>query len=66
MNLTQANVLRCIEIDIWDGQDGEPEVTHGHTMCTRISFQAVMQAVADFAFVNSPWPIILSFENHCR
>eukprot|EP01147_Barroeca_monosierra_P002092 gene2092-5146_t len=56
---------RCIEIDIWDGQDGEPEVTHGHTMCTRISFQAVMQAVADFAFVNSPWPIILSFENHC-
>ena len=41
-------------------------MTHGHTMCTRIPFKDVMQAIADFAFVNSPFPLILSFENHCR
>ena len=23
---------RCLEIDCWDGQDGEPEVTHGFTL----------------------------------
>ncbi|EGD77973.1 phospholipase C gamma 1 [Salpingoeca rosetta] len=56
---------RCVEVDIWDGQDGEPEVTHGHTMCTRVPFKGVIQAIADFAFVNNPFPVILSFENHC-
>jgi glycerophosphoryl diester phosphodiesterase len=26
---------RCVEIDCWDGDDGEPIVTHGHTLCTK-------------------------------
>lgn len=50
---------RCIEIDIWDGTSGEPEVTHGMTLCTRVPFDKVIQAVADCAFVNSPYPLIL-------
>ncbi|EDQ91827.1 uncharacterized protein MONBRDRAFT_21166 [Monosiga brevicollis MX1] len=57
---------RCLEIDIWNGDDGEPIVTHGMTLCTQILFKDVMRAIAEYAFVNSPWPVILSFENHCN
>lgn len=52
---------RCLEIDIWDGQSGEPEVTHGMTLCTRVPFEKVVQAIADCAFVNSPYPILLRY-----
>lgn len=56
---------RCIEIDCWDGPDGDIDVTHGHTLCTKISFKKVVEAIRDFGFVNSPYPIIVSVENHC-
>lgn len=59
---------RCLELDMWDpsGDGQEPEITHGKTLCTRIKFYKVIQAIADFAFKNSDLPLILSFENHCR
>jgi hypothetical protein len=56
---------RCLEIDLWDGADGEPEVTHGGTLLTRIRLSAVMDAIAETAFVTSPLPLILSLEMHC-
>ena len=30
---------RCVEIDCWDGDDGEPIVYHGHTFTTKIKFE---------------------------
>ena len=27
--------------DCWDGEDSEPDVTHGFTLCTRVKFQQV-------------------------
>ena len=32
---------RAVEVDCWDGDDGEPDVTHGHTLCTRVKFEQV-------------------------
>ncbi|CAL8111229.1 unnamed protein product [Orchesella dallaii] len=56
---------RCVELDCWDGADGEPMITHGRAMCTEILFKDVIYAIRDTAFVTSDYPVILSFENHC-
>jgi len=55
---------RCVEIDCWDGPDGEPIVYHGHTMTSKIKFADVIRAIGDAAFRRSPYPIILSLEVH--
>uniref|UniRef100_A0A8C4SJB8 Phosphoinositide phospholipase C n=1 Tax=Erpetoichthys calabaricus TaxID=27687 RepID=A0A8C4SJB8_ERPCA len=57
---------RCVELDCWKGRtaEEEPVITHGFTMTTEISFKEVIEAIADCAFKTSPFPIILSFENH--
>ncbi|XP_060049872.1 1-phosphatidylinositol 4,5-bisphosphate phosphodiesterase delta-4 isoform X3 [Erinaceus europaeus] len=56
---------RCLEVDIWDGPNGEPIVYHGHTLTSRILFKDVVASVAQYAFQTSDYPVILSLENHC-
>lgn len=56
---------RCVEIDIWDGDDDIPIVYHGRTATTRVLFRDVMRGIADVAFTTTDFPVILSFENHC-
>ena len=46
---------RRIELDRWDGPDGDPIITHGHTPTTSIKFRAVIEAVAEVGFVASPY-----------
>ncbi|XP_077350862.1 1-phosphatidylinositol 4,5-bisphosphate phosphodiesterase beta-1-like [Festucalex cinctus] len=57
---------RCVELDVWKGRtaDEEPVITHGFTMTSEISFKEVIEAIAECAFKTSPFPVILSFENH--
>ncbi|KAJ8281624.1 hypothetical protein COCON_G00041430 [Conger conger] len=57
---------RCIELDCWKGRppEEEPYITHGFTMTTEIPFKEVIEAIAESAFKKSPYPLILSFENH--
>ncbi|MCJ8743730.1 hypothetical protein PDJAM_G00097600 [Pangasius djambal] len=57
---------RCVELDCWKGRtaEEEPIITHGFTMTTEISFKEVIEAIAESAFKTSPFPVILSFENH--
>lgn len=57
---------RCVELDCWNGKtDEEPIITHGYTVVTEISFKEVLEAINESAFKTSPYPVILSFENHC-
>lgn len=67
------NVLRrgcrCIEIDVWDGDDGEPEVFHGYTLTKAVPFRDVCEAIAKHAFAEGEGevgeaPVIISLESH--
>ncbi|XP_066497923.1 1-phosphatidylinositol 4,5-bisphosphate phosphodiesterase delta-3-A [Hoplias malabaricus] len=56
---------RCVELDCWDGDKGEPVICHGHTLTSKIPFKEVIETIAQYAFKASPYPLILSLENHC-
>lgn len=56
---------RCVEIDAWDGEDGEPIVYHGHTLTSKITFRDVIGAIKQYGFVASEFPVIVNIENHC-
>lgn len=56
---------RCVELDCWDGDDGNPLIYHGHTFTSKIPFLGAVDSINRFAFVSSPYPVILSIENHC-
>jgi phosphatidylinositol phospholipase C, delta len=68
---------RCVEIDAWDGDDdkNEPEVTHGYTLVSNITFRAVCETIRDIVDKEAneavdeqgyrAAPILISLENHC-
>eukprot|EP01062_Namystynia_karyoxenos_P033007 TRINITY_DN24290_c0_g1_i1.p1 TRINITY_DN24290_c0_g1~~TRINITY_DN24290_c0_g1_i1.p1 ORF type:complete len:1327 (+),score=232.83 TRINITY_DN24290_c0_g1_i1:78-4058(+) len=61
---------RCVEIDCWNGSGGEPQVTHGRTLCSAVTFRSVVEVIARCAFHTrdgreNPYPIVLSLEMHC-
>nr|XP_023691311.1 1-phosphatidylinositol 4,5-bisphosphate phosphodiesterase delta-3-A-like isoform X2 [Paramormyrops kingsleyae] len=56
---------RCVELDCWDGDKGEPVIYHGHTLTSKVLFKEVIETISQYAFKASPYPLILSLENHC-
>ncbi|MCI4390536.1 hypothetical protein PGIGA_G00123720 [Pangasianodon gigas] len=56
---------RCVELDVWDGSDGEPIIYHGYTLTSKILFKDAIQEIKEYAFKTSEYPVILSLENHC-
>lgn len=62
--------VRCIEIDVYDGDmvDGKlvPIVTHTQFLkVTPCTLRCCLEAISDTAFVTTPYPVVISFENHC-
>mmetsp|Transcript_11177 Transcript_11177/g.15381 ORF Transcript_11177/g.15381 Transcript_11177/m.15381 type:complete len:582 (+) Transcript_11177:40-1785(+) len=61
---------RVIELDCWDmkshGKFSKVVVTHGGTLTSKVSFRRFILAVKEHAFIASPYPVILTLENHCR
>ena len=51
-------------MDIYDGE-GAPVIYHGKTLTTKVPVREVCQVIAKYAFVVSPYPIIISAEVHC-
>ncbi|KAI8853813.1 PLC-like phosphodiesterase [Chytridium lagenaria] len=55
---------RCLELDCFDGPNG-PLIYHKHSLTGRILFRDAIEAISRYAFVTSPYPLILSLELHC-
>ncbi|XP_005297185.2 1-phosphatidylinositol 4,5-bisphosphate phosphodiesterase delta-1 isoform X2 [Chrysemys picta bellii] len=56
---------RCVELDCWDGPNSEPVIYHGYTLTSKILFSDAIKAIKNYAFETSPYPVIISLENHC-
>ncbi|KAI8500409.1 Phospholipase C eta, partial [Branchiostoma belcheri] len=56
---------RCVELDCWDGPEGDPIVYHGYTLTSRVYFRDVIDVINRYAFINNSYPVILCLENHC-
>jgi phosphatidylinositol phospholipase C delta len=57
---------RCVEVDCWDGPDGQPQVVHGHTLTTAIDFRETMITINKYAFFKTRFPLWISLEVHCN
>ncbi|KAJ7050569.1 PLC-like phosphodiesterase [Mycena amicta] len=55
---------RSVELDIYDGPLG-PVVYHGRTFTSQVAVHDICTAIAKYAFVASPFPVLLSCEVHC-
>ncbi|GLB39507.1 putative phosphoinositide phospholipase C [Lyophyllum shimeji] len=55
---------RSVELDIYDG-DTEPVVFHGKTFTSKVPLRDICNAIAKYAFVASPYPLLISAEVHC-
>jgi phosphatidylinositol phospholipase C delta len=54
---------RVVELELWDGLRGEPQVFRGRGK--RLSAKDAIRAVAESAFFYSPYPVFLILEVHC-
>lgn len=59
-----AILIILFSVDIYDG-DVEPVIYHGRTLTTKVPLRDTCEAIAKYAFVASPYPIIISAEVHC-
>lgn len=51
-------------MDVFDGEEGEPCVTHKRTLIKAITLKDALRAINEYAFKTNPYPVILTIENH--
>ncbi|CAF3840109.1 unnamed protein product, partial [Rotaria sp. Silwood1] len=56
---------RAVEIDCYDGDDGQPIVKHRYTFVKSCRFESIIRFIEPNLFKTSPYPVILDLENHC-
>lgn len=52
-------------VDIYDGENGEPMITHGGTLTSDVPLRDICNAIEQYAFASSGYPVIISTEVHC-
>ncbi|CAF4074458.1 unnamed protein product [Rotaria magnacalcarata] len=55
---------RCLELHCFDGPDGQPLI-HNGTLTSRIPLSEALEAINNYAFETSSYPLILCLELHC-
>ena len=55
---------RLVELDCYNGDNDDIIITHGFTLVTKLKLEDVLIELRENSFKNSPYPIILSIENH--
>lgn len=55
---------RLLELDLFDGEHGEPVISHKRTLIEPITLRNTLQAIKRYGFEKSPYPVILTLENH--
>ncbi|VDN01263.1 unnamed protein product [Thelazia callipaeda] len=52
------------KVDVFDGEEGEPCITHKRTFIKTISLRDTLKEIDAYAFKTNPYPVILTIENH--
>jgi hypothetical protein len=55
---------KCALVDLFDGDYGEPQITHKRTFISSITLRNALKCIVQYAFETSPYPLILTLENH--
>ncbi|KHN40072.1 Phosphoinositide phospholipase C 2 [Glycine soja] len=57
--------VRVIELDLWPNSRGDDVlVHHGGTLTSSVKLKACLKAINDYAFFASPYPVVITFEDH--
>ncbi|KAF8087693.1 hypothetical protein N665_0570s0007 [Sinapis alba] len=57
--------VRVIELDLWPNSTGtDINVLHGRTLTTPVPLISCLKAIRDHAFSSSPYPVIITLEDH--
>ncbi|KHN83803.1 1-phosphatidylinositol 4,5-bisphosphate phosphodiesterase delta-3-A [Toxocara canis] len=56
--------VRLLELDVFDGDHGLPCITHKRSLIAAITLRDALTAIERYAFKASPYPVILTIENH--
>lgn len=50
-------------VDVFDGEHGEPSITHKRTFISAITLRNALKCIKQYAFQTNPYPVILTVEN---
>ncbi|KAF8108358.1 hypothetical protein N665_0111s0068 [Sinapis alba] len=57
--------VRVIELDLWPNSTGtDINVLHGRTLTTPVPLITCLKSIRDHAFCSSPYPVIITLEDH--
>ncbi|KAL0740133.1 hypothetical protein Bca4012_081646 [Brassica carinata] len=57
--------VRVIELDLWPNSTGtDINVLHGRTLTTPVPLIKCLKSIRDYAFSSSPYPVIITLEDH--